>query len=306
MHIFNAEQTRALLPFSALQQCLSAVLSAAREGRTRCPPRVRVPLPDGAVLLTMPASDDHLAVVKTVTVHTANRRSDVPVVQAEVLVLDACTGKRLMLLDGDVVTQRRTATLSALAVQHARHSGGQSPHLLIIGSGVQAWAHIEAFTALLNVRRVSISGRNPTACAALAKRAIHLGLDADVTHNLAGACAAADLIVTATSSATSVLPDAVKPDAIICAVGAFTPQMAELPASLTQRAQIVVDSLAGCQAEAGDLIQAGIDFADVIALQDAEPSRFNPDTPRIFKSVGSALWDLAAAHCAVANSIATR
>jgi 1-piperideine-2-carboxylate/1-pyrroline-2-carboxylate reductase [NAD(P)H] len=299
MRVFNAEQTRALLPFHALRTSLIAVLAASRAGRTQCPARLQMPLPGGAVLLLMPAGDEELAVVKTVTVNAVNRGSALPVVQAEVLLLDACSGKRLMLLDGDVVTERRTATLSALAVQRMRASHEAAGSLLVIGSGVQAWAHIEAFAALLGVKRVLIHGKNPAACAAMAKRAQSLGLAAEVVASVEEASAAADLIVTATSSATPVLPDTVKPAAIICAVGAFTPHMAELPAALVLRSQLVVDTQVGCQREAGDLIQAGVDFSGVIALQNAEPSRFNADAPRIFKSVGSALWDLAAAHCAL-------
>ncbi len=106
----------------------------------------------------------------------------------------------------------------------------------------------------------------------------------------------AALIVTATSSATPVIDDAVFPPTFIAAVGAYRPDMSELPPSLVQRARLFVDTLDGARDEAGDLLQAGVDWSTVTPLA-AELER--PDRgPVVFKSVGHALWDLAAALAA--------
>jgi ornithine cyclodeaminase len=106
------------------------------------------------------------------------------------------------------------------------------------------------------------------------------------------------LIVTATTSTTPVLPDIVREDAFIAAVGAYRPDMAELPPSLVRRARLFVDTLEGARAEAGDLIQAGVDWGQVRALGDVLDSALPPG-PVVFKSVGHALWDLAASRLAL-------
>jgi ornithine cyclodeaminase len=111
----------------------------------------------------------------------------------------------------------------------------------------------------------------------------------------------ATLIVTATTSTEPVLPDsgrAVREDAFVAAVGAFTPDMAELPGSLINRSRVYVDTLDGTRAGAGDLLRAGIDWSVVVEMQDALNLPSLPSGPVIFKSVGHALWDLAAARLA--------
>jgi ornithine cyclodeaminase/alanine dehydrogenase-like protein (mu-crystallin family) len=173
---------------------------------------------------------------------------------------------------------------------------GPHKRLLIIGAGVQAKVHALAFTQCLGLESVAIASRTAERQNALVTMLRNQGLTVQAVEDLAAATCEADIIVTATSSATPVLPDQVRPGAVVCAVGAFKSTMAELPASLVARAHIVVDTLAGCRAEAGDLLQAGVDWAQITELKDAQP--VDAHRPAVFKSVGSALWDLAAARCA--------
>jgi 1-piperideine-2-carboxylate/1-pyrroline-2-carboxylate reductase [NAD(P)H] len=84
----------------------------------------------------------------------------------------------------------------------------------------------------------------------------------------------------------------------VAAVGAYRPEMAELPPQLVRRARLFVDALEGARAEAGDLIQAGVDWARVTPLEDALNVPGDQGKPVVFKSVGHALWDLAAARLA--------
>src|SRR5439155_13530104 len=99
-----------------------------------------------------------------------------------------------------------------------------------------------------------------------------------------------------------VLPEGVRDDTFVVAVGAYLPEMAELPAELVRRsselATLYVDTLGGARAEAGDLIMAGIDWARVTPLEEALDAPRPDKGPVIFKSVGHALWDLAAARLA--------
>jgi ornithine cyclodeaminase len=97
-----------------------------------------------------------------------------------------------------------------------------------------------------------------------------------------------------------VIPDTARADAFVAAVGAYRPDMCELPATLVRRARVVVDDRAGARHEAGDLLQAGLSIDEVEALETvvAEAARPRDGRPVVFKSVGQALWDLAAARLA--------
>ena len=233
--------------------------------------------------------------VKTITVHPGNRER--PVIQGEVTVLDAATGERLGTLDGPTVTARRTAAVSLLAARRlAKEPGGP---LVVIGSGVQARGHAAAFWQGLGVREIMLCGRDPARLAAAAQELAAMGVTVAVTADPGERdrlTARAGLIITATTSAEPVLADNVRDEAFVAAVGSFTPQAAELPASLVERASLFVDDLASAKAEAGDYLRAGVDWGRVTPLEDVldgAPPR--PAGPVVFKSVGHALFDLAAA-----------
>ncbi|HPU52243.1 MAG TPA: delta(1)-pyrroline-2-carboxylate reductase family protein [Burkholderiaceae bacterium] len=295
--VLDAPATARALPYPALAEALSSMLARKHAGQTVAPERLVVPL-TGGVLLAMPASDGEFAVTKLVTVHAGNPARGLPSLLGEVLLMRADTGERLLMLDGPTVTARRTAALSALA---ARRLGGRPrTDLLVIGSGVQARAHVEAFASLLGVTKVRITSRDPANAARLVAHARTLGLQADLALDLPAALAASPLIVTATTAHAPVMPDAVRGDAFVAAVGAYRPDMCELPGSLVRRATVFVDDLAGAGHEAGDLLQAGLDFGLVTALETvtADGPRPRPASPVVFKSVGQALWDLAAARLA--------
>ncbi|HYF62340.1 MAG TPA: delta(1)-pyrroline-2-carboxylate reductase family protein [Herpetosiphonaceae bacterium] len=291
MRMLNADQVRAALDYPGLVAALAAMLRDLRAGAAQAPQRTVAPLPLDGSLLVMPAADAELAMTKLVTVHPRN--ANLPVVQTDVLVCSARTGERLMLLDGEAITGRRTAALSALAARTL--APGNAGPLLLIGAGAQAAVHLEAFAAVLGVTEVSIASRTERRALSLADHATSLGLRSRIVADPAEALDDARLIVTATTSETPVLPAAVRADALIAAVGAFRPSMAEIPPDLALNARVYVDTLDGARAEAGDLIQADLDWAEVIPLADALDQPPPPaGRPILFKSVGHALWDLAA------------
>jgi ornithine cyclodeaminase len=296
MKILDAQQTAALLPYPALAEQLRDILAEQAAGRATAPPRLPVPLAGGGVLLLMPAADDELAITKLVTVHPQNAAQGLPSVQAEVLVFESRTGRRLLWLDGATVTARRTAALSLLAAQLL--APDPTGPLLIVGAGVQARAHLEAFTQGLGVRQVYIAARTPAHAAELARWAREAGVAAGAVTDPAAVLDQAALIVTATSSPAPVLPPQVRADAFIAAIGAYQPDRAEVPPALVRRARLFVDTLEGARAEAGDLIRAGVDWTQVTPLEAALASPRPASGPVLFKSVGHALWDLAAARLA--------
>ncbi len=295
--VLDAAQTERRLPYDRLAPALAQMLARKRDGRTLAPDRLAVPM-TGGILLAMPATDGEFAVTKLVTVHAANPARGLPSLLGEVLLMRADTGERLLMLDGPTVTARRTAALSALAATTL--GAARDAELLVIGSGVQARAHVQAFHELLGVRRVTVASRDPAHARALAQACVAQGLAAEAVADPTEAAARCALIVTATTAEQPVLPDRVRADAFVAAVGAYRPQMCELPASLVRRAAVFVDDLAGARHEAGDLLQAGRAFETVESLEsviDAPPAR-DPSRPVVFKSVGQALWDLAAARLA--------
>lgn len=303
MKVLNAEETRALLPYAGLTQELIGVMRDRASGLAYAPARTSVPLANGGLLLLMPAADLRIGITKLVTVHTANSApgSNIPVVQAEVIVMDASTGERLGILNGEVVTGRRTSALSLLAAQ--RLAPNRSGPLLVIGAGTQARYHIEAFVEAMHLREVYISSRTRSRAEQLAEyvRTLSPTLHVSVMDDPSFIMPDAALIVTTTTGTRPVIPRngaEVRSDAFIAAVGAFTPEMAELPPELVRRSRLYADTLDGALVGAGDFIQAGVDWTTVVELQ-AAIDKFRPATgPVIFKSVGHALWDLAAARLA--------
>ncbi|WP_337870602.1 delta(1)-pyrroline-2-carboxylate reductase family protein [Meiothermus sp.] len=291
MRLLTAEETAQALPYPALAQAIAGVLEARAQGAVQAPERLVVPLAGGATLLLMPATDPQITVTKLVTVHPQQR----PSVRAEVWVMRTDTGERLALLDGAVVTARRTAAVSLLAAQTlAPHPTGT---LLVIGAGVQARSHLEAFQEGLGTDKVYVYSRHFEHAEALASYARARGLLAQAVRSLEPVLDEVSLIVCATTSQTPLLFKA-NQGVFIAAVGAYRPDMAEIAPEVVRQAQLYVDTLEGAKAEAGDLLQAGVDWNQVCPLHLALHQPRPAAGIVLFKSVGHALWDLAAARLA--------
>lgn len=300
MEILGAEETAARLPYAELAESIRAVALAGASGGVQAPPRLALPLAEGAVMLVMPASDGDIAITKLVTVHPENTRRDLPTIQGEVVVMEAVTGRRLGILDGAVATARRTAALSLLAAKElAPHPNGP---LLIVGAGTQGRAHLEAFREGLGTPEVSISSRTAERAEELARHARALGMEARTVQDPGEALDGAGLVVTATTSREPVLPEETPDDVFIAAVGSFVPEASELAPALISRSTVVVDTLEGAEEEAGDLIQAenegAFSWEAATPLVEALNWPERPTTTVVFKSVGHAMWDLAAARTA--------
>ena len=307
--ILDAERTAELLPYGAVADAIRHVLRDRRAGLLRIAERTALPLARGT-LLTMPASDDRLTITKLVTVHPGNAALGLPTIQGEMLVARAEDGTRLGLLHGGTVTMRRTAALSLLAARAlwpGRTWTGET--LLLFGAGDQARAHAEAFTEELGIAQVRIVSRTRERAELLAAALRARGVDAAVRGGAnaeggdRGDVADAAIVVTATTSRVPVVHGAPRADALVVAVGAYRPDMAELaPATIASAGVVCVDTLEGAQAEAGDLLQAVAAGAwswerarPLLEVLDEPPA--DPG-PRVFKSVGHAMYDLAAARVA--------
>jgi len=294
MRTLNAAETAAALPYSALVEALLQMFERERRGEAHAAPRTSVPLAGGGVLLLMPAADPRFAALKTVTVHAGNAAKGLPVVQGDVTLMDAATGVRLLSMDGNVLTARRTAALSLAGAARAGRSIGS--RMLLIGAGVQARAHAEAFVEAGGVRRLWIHARSQARAGQLAQHLRTFGVEADAIADPSSVAGEADVIVAATNASSPVVPLQLRPDATVIAIGAYRADMAEVPPELVRRCAVFVDTLEGARTEAGDLIQAGIDWSGVQAFATASPAA--EGRPVLVKTVGHALWDLAAAQLA--------
>ncbi len=309
----DAATTAARLPYPELAQAIADMLAELRDGTATAPPRIALPVGDAGqgagTLLVMPARNRELVMTKNITVHPDNPQRGLPSILGEVVVADAHTGARIAMLDGPTVTGRRTAAVSLLAAQ--RFAARPDGELLIVGAGVQALTHLEAFVAGLGVHRLWLHSRTRDKAEALAAHARALGVEAQVTDSVAAVLPRVSMVVTVTSSRSPVLPDLDsglwRDHHFIAAVGAFRPDMCELPPALCHAAadhgRLLADTLFGIEDEAGDLLRAGIDWADVqpleTAILQADAIRAREGSPLVFKSVGYALWDLAA--CVLAS-----
>lgn len=302
MRILTAADTAAALPYARL---VPAIAQAAREmaaGTINAPERQVVPIDASSVLLSMPAIGADIGVVKLITVHADNARHGLPAIQGEVVVFDTATGKRRCILDGPTVTARRTAAVTLLGIQLLLPRLPSS--VLLIGTGVQAAEHARALISFFGVGDFRIASRNvfhaQAFCDALTQshpqvRAI--ALDAEQVRTR---IPDTDLVIAATTARMPVIPAQLRPDTLAIGVGAFKPDMAEFPASLLHARAIVVDHLDGARHEAGDLIQAGIDWSGVRDLGSVvgRAMQSSGELP-LLKTVGHAAWDLAAARVAL-------
>jgi ornithine cyclodeaminase len=305
MEILDAQQTADSLGYTMLADSIRKVMVRRREGELEAPPRLTPGLPEGGTLLVMPAADEEIAMTKLVTVHPENAQHGLPTIQGEVVVMDAKTGERLGILEGSTVTGRRTAALSLLAAQTlAKNPDGP---LLIVGAGTQARGHLEAFHEGFGTKKVFIISRTDEPAHALAEHARSFGMEAEIAQNVEQVLDEVSMIVTATTSYEPVLPEEIPADTFVAAVGAFNPQMAELPPGLLSKATVVVDTLEGVKEEAGDLIQAeqagAFSWDRAVQLEDTLDWDSLPNGPTVFKSVGNALWDLAAARAAFVSGM---
>ena len=154
----------------------------------------------------------------------------------------------------------------------------------------------------LGTREIVLASRTRSRAEALAAILAGQDMAVQVVEDVEAAAARAAMIVTATTSREPVFRDVVRPDVFVSAVGSFTPEAAEVPASLVGRARLFVDDLAAARGEAGDFLRAGVNWDTVTPLEavlDAPPRLAGPV---VFKTVGHALFDLAAARLAFASA----
>ena len=304
MHIVSAENAMRLLDDLTLVERLRRMFQTGCEVPLRHHHHI-AGAGGGGTLLLMPAwrAEHHLG-IKCVTVFPANANHGLPSVIGLYLLLDARTGAPLAQIDGVALTLRRTAAASALASSYL--SRPETSRLLMVGAGALAPHLIGAHAALRPIERVDIWNRNPDKAARLAARLNRPGLAVRAAADLRLAAERADLISSATLSQSPLIHgDWLKPGTHLDLVGGFTPEMRETDDQALRRASIFVDTRQGAANEAGDIVDplrrgviAATDIrADLFELCRGQAGgRSRADEITLFKSVGTALEDLAAAE----------
>ncbi len=291
--VCDQEHTASLLDFHGLVDELALVALEYDAGRIASPERLVVPLGDGGVMLSMPATAHDIGIHKLANVQPANSRRGLPTIHGIVTVCDSASGRPLCLLDGPEVTGRRTAAVSLLAI---RTLLGRAPgDVLLIGTGIQARHHLRALRTMYPRCRIRVRGRDPAASEAFCKAA---------ASELVSPCAqdtpeGIDVVITLTTSISPVYNEPARADRLVIGVGAFKPEMAELGHATLHGSDVYADDPAGARHEAGDLLRAGIDWTGVRSLAAALREPHGRTRPAVFKSVGTAAWDLAAARVAM-------
>jgi ornithine cyclodeaminase/alanine dehydrogenase-like protein (mu-crystallin family) len=304
MRFIDAEATQAALPFPALIESLRALFASGCE----VPPRQVLEIAAagagaGLTSLVMPAwLPGRCYGVKVVNIAPGNAALGLPALNASYLLYDATTGVPLAAIDGDEITARRTAAASALAASWLAPSDAR--HLALIGAGRVARLLADAHRAVRPIERVSVWARSPAAAATLVAELAARGIDARSAASVEAAVADADIISCATLAREPLVHGAwLRRDSHLDLIGSFTPAMHEADDACFAAAAIYVDTREAL-AKSGDLLgpmARGVFSAGDIrgTLEDLARSRVAgrrwPAERTVFKSVGSALSDLAAA-----------
>lgn len=290
MHLDEAG-VRAALQWGPLIDEMESALTAFSAGEVIQPVRSMITIePEKRYLGIMPAVARDAMGLKLVSFYPGNAGTAVPTHLAMVLLFRPDTGEPLAVMDGRLITEMRTAAVSAAVTR--KLASPQSRVLAILGSGVQAGAHLEALSHVRRFDEVRVWGRTPAHADGFART--HRGVR--TTPDAETAVRGADVVVTATNAREPVLKGAwLKPGAHVNAVGAALPTWRELDDDVMARV-LVVDSREAVQKESGDVIlsrakiyaEAGEIFGGVKPAPAGETT--------VFKSVGLAIEDVATAR----------
>jgi ornithine cyclodeaminase/alanine dehydrogenase-like protein (mu-crystallin family) len=308
LNTIEAERFRELTPWPQLIAALEQAFREPCETPRRHHHEIHVPGNSPGTLLMMPAwRSGQVLGIKLVHAFPGNAKFGMPSIHGVYVLASASTGALLSLIDAEELTARRTAAASALASRFL--SRPDSANLLVMGTGRLALGMAAAHAAVRPIRRVAFWGRSPAKAAALALRARReLRVDAVAATSLADEVANADIVTTVTTASEPVLRGRwLRTGTHVDLVGAFTPQMREADDDVIRRGRTYVDTLDTAPFEAGDLSQpiaSGV--LDVSTLQgdlfqlcqDKCAGRRDEREITVFKSVGLALEDLAAAELA--------
>ena len=291
----DEEKVRSFLRMEELIPAMADAMRDLSAGKVEQPLRLILPVAEhGGFFGVMPASGGALG-AKLVTFYPNNQ--GLPTHHAMIVLFRPETGEPLVTMDGRLITEMRTAAVSAVATDLlARREAGV---LAILGSGVQAQSHLEALRLVRQFREVRVW--SPRHGGEFAER-FNVSAAASAEEAVRGA----DVIVVATSATSPVLKgEWLSPGAHINAVGATRPNWRELDDHLLAKAKLYVESREAAGKESGDVIAAGRIFAELgEVLAEAKAGRESEDEITLYKSVGVAIEDVATAALVYERALA--
>jgi thiomorpholine-carboxylate dehydrogenase len=282
------EQVRALLSYRDLIPAMRQALKDFSAGRVLQPVRTVLPVVSyNGWFAVMPAVYGSVMGAKMVTFYPGNAALQKHTHLATIQLFRSDTGEPLAIMDGRLITEMRTAAVSAVAIDLLAQP--RSKILAILGSGVQARSHVRALSGIRSFEETRVWSRSPDHAKKLAGE-----IGARVTTP-EQAVSGADVVLTVTSSPEPVLLGKwLKRDAMVCAIGAVTADRRELD-SEAMRGAVIVESREAALRESGDILLAHAQMSAEIG-ELLNGSRLAPgDRPVVFKSVGIAVEDIAAA-----------
>jgi ornithine cyclodeaminase/alanine dehydrogenase-like protein (mu-crystallin family) len=315
MLVLNRVHIEKLLDLDRLIDALASAMADLSAGRASVPPRIAAFVPEHDGLLgAMPGYVPSLGVLmsKLVTLFPGNAGTPLPTHQAVIVTFDPRTGQPIALLDGTAITAIRTGAGSALSARLLAREDAAT--LAIVGTGVQARSHLRAMLRVRPIKEIRIAGRNPAHAAALVAE-MAPGLDAEVRAmpSYSAALEGADIVCATTHAGEPVVRrEWLTPGVHVTSVG-YHPTGCEIDAATVADARVVVESraaaLAPLPAGSNDLllpIRDGVITAEHVYAEIGElvagtkPARLSTEDITLYKSVGVAVQDAAAAALVVA------
>src|SRR6266545_1386451 len=297
MHL-DEEAVRAVLRWDPLIARMEAALTALSQGRVIQPVRNVITIEEGKrYLAVMPAVAEDAMGLKAVSFYPGNAGRALPTHLAMILLFRPDTGEPLAVMDGRLITEMRTAAVSAAVTRYL--ASPDSRVLALLGSGVQAKAHLEALSRVRRFDEVRVWSRTPEHAERFARKHGARAMDAE------SAVRGADVIVTATNALEPILKGAwLKRGAHVNAVGSPRPTWRELDDEAMANV-LIVDSREAVLKESGDVIlsNAKIHAEAGEIFGGSKPAPVSETT--VFKSVGIAIEDIATARLVYEREVAT-
>ena len=308
MKVYDRENVASSLQYEILIEALRKAFSSKITAPERVQHTIKNKNGSDATLLLMPAwkIGEHIG-IKIVSVFPENTTNNMNAVHANYFLMNANDGKPVAVMDGTELTLRRTACASALAADYLVNKNVDT--LLMIGTGNLAPHMIKAHCVVRNYSRILIWGRNEEKAERLALSLNIKDKEILAKNDLKEALNVADVISCATlTQKPLIMGDWIKPGQHLDLVGAFTPDMAEADSKAIAKSKVVVDTYEGALSESGELINAIKEgrikkehiLSDLRELVLEEKNiRKDSNDITLFKSVGTALEDLAAAELVI-------
>ena len=314
LRFISAEKAAKALSMKEAIELMKSAFSELSSGELSIPQRVNIDISqnNGAVLF-MPAYSpkNNSLGIKIASIFNDNPLKGLPTIHALIIMFDAESGKPLAIMDGEHLTALRTGAASGLATDLLARKNAKT--VAIFGTGIQGRTQLEAVSKVRELDRCFLFDKNRKNAEKF-ERDMSAKLDIEFLHpKSAKDLANADIVCTSTNSYVPVFEDIhIKRGTHINAIGAYTPEMSEIPPETLGRSKIIVDQRSACFAEAGDIlksIDAGTITSDDLYAELGEiidkkkTGRIADSEITLFKSVGNAIQDLVCANKILQNVI---